>query len=206
MRDPLRTLPGRLTTTGWTPPPDMTEQQWLAAGRALSQVERGVGWWIGDLWNAGEPYGNRVAALKELGIDHGHARNCGSVAARVSRRHDTLSFTHHALVASLQPHEQERWLKKAERARWTVAQLRKELPQPGTRRSATHNFARAIMAATAVLAELPAPDQVKDLFVDPTSLAQLRDYLGQVLAAKEHAAENSRANLTALSRDLVDAA
>jgi hypothetical protein len=49
-------------------------------------------WDVGDWWNQGEAYGERA---------HGTCRNAGCVAGRweVSRRHDTLTFEHHALVA-----------------------------------------------------------------------------------------------------------
>lgn len=45
----------------------------------------------------------------------------------MSRRRDTLSFTHHAEVAALAEPEQDFWLRKAEEHKWSVKRLRREV-------------------------------------------------------------------------------
>ena len=105
-------IPGA-TQTSLTLPDDLTETAWRKIGERIGAVDRVgnyVGWWIGDWWNAGERYGNRVRIVKDdpnwTGPDYGSCRNCGSVAAKfsdVSRRRDTLTFKHHAEVASIAP-------------------------------------------------------------------------------------------------------
>ena len=56
---------GTLTATSWTPPKELTFEGWAACGKALMQVERAIGWWIGDWWRAGQPYGERVDQARE---------------------------------------------------------------------------------------------------------------------------------------------
>lgn len=84
---------------------------WEAEGRQLGERERSAEslmWDIGEWWNRGERYGDRVAVVRRrdwTGPKYGTCRNAGSVAKAwdVSRRHDTLSFDHHACVAPLWP-------------------------------------------------------------------------------------------------------
>jgi hypothetical protein len=45
----------------------------------------------------------------------------------MSRRRDTLSFTHHAEVAGLGEPEQDFWLRKAEEDTWSAKRLRREV-------------------------------------------------------------------------------
>jgi hypothetical protein len=73
---------------------------------AAQRSARSLMWDIGDWWNRGEAYGERVAivtAADWTGPTHGTCREAGRVAARwnVSNRIDTLGFKHHALVAPL---------------------------------------------------------------------------------------------------------
>jgi hypothetical protein len=62
-------------------------------------------WEIGDWWNAGEAYGDRVDIVKAedwTGPALSSCRIAGHVADRfeVFRRHNTLTFEHHKTVAS----------------------------------------------------------------------------------------------------------
>jgi N6-adenosine-specific RNA methylase IME4 len=85
--------------------------EWESEGLALGERERsaeGLMWDIGDWWNRGERYGPRVEIVRRqdwTGPKYGTCRNAGSVADAldVSRRHDRLSFDHHACVAPLLP-------------------------------------------------------------------------------------------------------
>jgi N6-adenosine-specific RNA methylase IME4 len=99
---------------------DETEADWIAEGRKLGEIERAVMWEIGDWWNRGERYGRRVAIVTAPDWDgpaHETIRNAARVCARfdVSRRRDTLSFSHHAEIAALPPAVADRILDEAER-------------------------------------------------------------------------------------------
>jgi N6-adenosine-specific RNA methylase IME4 len=107
----------------------MTFEEWVACGVVLSQVEGAVQWWIGDWWNSREPYGDRVQDVREnLSLQHQTVRLYGSVAERVLKRFNTLTFHHHMVVAHLPPATQRQWLERAlkgERGkRWTANQLK----------------------------------------------------------------------------------
>jgi N6-adenosine-specific RNA methylase IME4 len=97
-----------------------TIDDWIEYGRSLGRMDRMVKWEIGDWWNRGERYGQRVEIVTSsdwTGPSHGTCRNAGSVAAKfdVSRRHDTLTFEHHAKVAKLLPGEADELLQQTER-------------------------------------------------------------------------------------------
>ncbi len=116
----MRTIAGgTATAVALTLPDDLTELKWRRIGEHLGVADRAVGWWIGDWWNSGERYGNRVGIVSApdwKGPDYKTCRNCGTVAAKfdVSRRRDTLPFTHHAEVVTLDGEEAARLLGQAE--------------------------------------------------------------------------------------------
>jgi N6-adenosine-specific RNA methylase IME4 len=85
--------------------------EWETEGLALGERERSAEslmWDIGDWWNRGERYGDRVAVVHRqqwTGPQYGTCRNAGTVAKAwdVSRRHDRLSYDHHRIAAPLLP-------------------------------------------------------------------------------------------------------
>jgi N6-adenosine-specific RNA methylase IME4 len=111
---------GRITPTCWEPAVDMGESEWIEAGRTLGRIERSVSWWLGDWWAFGESkYGQRKAMVEAEeweGPSYQTCRNAASVsgAFELSRRRDSLSFTHHAEVAALTPAEADELLDEAE--------------------------------------------------------------------------------------------
>jgi len=113
---PLR---GETTLTGWRLPTDMSQQEWMDAGRTLGRIERAVMWWIGDWWAYGEHrYGDRkaiVGAPEWTGPSYQTCMNAASVCRsfETSRRREVLSFKHHAEVASLPKSEADRLLTAA---------------------------------------------------------------------------------------------
>ena len=123
----------------------MDHPQWVAVGRRLGRISRSNQWWLGD-WlrygNAkwGEKY---VEAAKITGYDVRSLANMASLAGcfEFSRRRDNLTWSHHAVVAALDPDEQDRWLDMAAAERLSVADLRIELRsverQRGTQGRAT---------------------------------------------------------------------
>ncbi|MFC1693488.1 hypothetical protein ACFL1R_08290 [Candidatus Latescibacterota bacterium] len=64
-----------------------------------------------------------------LGYEYQTLKNISSVSENVelSRRQDTVSFSHHAEVASLTPAEQSHWLNKAEKEQLSVRELREQI-------------------------------------------------------------------------------
>ncbi len=115
----------------WSPSGELERRDWLEAGRRIGEISRCSQWWVGD-WLR---YGTRrwgdgyTEAAKITGYDPATLRNLAWVASQVdlSLRSDKLTWSHHALVAPLEPDEQRRWLALAERERMSVADLRIEL-------------------------------------------------------------------------------
>jgi N6-adenosine-specific RNA methylase IME4 len=129
---------GLVTDTGFELPQNLTAKRWTEIGQQLGSMERAVGWWIGDWWNAGEKYKSRVDIVRSpewKGPTYQTCRNYGSVAARfdLSSRSDKLPFSHFLEAAKLSPEQATDML---ERARETtiatgapppVRQLRQEV-------------------------------------------------------------------------------
>lgn len=120
-----------LDATSWIPERELALSEWLHQGRRLGLVGRGIAWWIGDWLIYGNlRYGERYArAATVTGYDRQSLMNMVYVASRFAaeRRRRSLSWSHHAEVAALDRHEQERWLDLAEREQLSVHSLRTEL-------------------------------------------------------------------------------
>jgi hypothetical protein len=123
---PLAGTPSRLQLES-----DMTFENWLVIGRRLSRITNASPWWLGDWLIYGHrAYGERYkAALDVTDLDYQTLRNYAWVARRfpVSRRRDSLSFQHHAEVASLPEPEQDLWRQRANQARWSKSELRRRI-------------------------------------------------------------------------------
>lgn len=108
-------------------------EQWLECGEFLKRAKGAVHFWIGDWLNYGEKrWGEKyLEAIEATGYDYGTLRNDKWVAARVdlSRRHDKLSFDHHATVADLEPDEQDRLLTEAEKQNFDSKPFRNYVSQ-----------------------------------------------------------------------------
>ncbi len=108
---------------------------WLAYGQALQVVDASFRWIMGDYLNYGESYyGEMYAqAVEATGLKATTLRNYKWVAAHVhpSLRSEYLSWTHHAVVAALEPEEQARWLMIAQEEYLGTRELR-ELVSPKT--------------------------------------------------------------------------
>lgn len=122
---------GTLTGTTWIPGGNLQLAQWLDCGRRLGALGRGVAWWIGDwLLYGNERYGEKyVRAARVTGYDVQSLMNMSYVASRfpAGRRREKLSWSHHAELAALAPHDQDRWLDLAETERLSVHSLRLEV-------------------------------------------------------------------------------
>lgn len=122
---------GRTAATGLHLRQGLAFDDWLRMGRQISRIASASAWWLGDWLVYGErAYGQRYkAALEATTLEYQTLRNYASVARRIdmSRRRDTLSFQHHAEVAALPEADQDVWLQRAERFRWTRNELRRQL-------------------------------------------------------------------------------
>lgn len=114
-------------------------EQWEAEGRALGDRERSgraLPWDIGDWWNRGTPYGERVKIVQMpdwTGPKHATCWEDGRIAKRweASKRFEGLEWWHHQIVAAL-PDEQAipllEWCRDANEAP-TAQQLRTRIQQ-----------------------------------------------------------------------------
>jgi hypothetical protein len=113
------------------PQGELEHGEWIAAGRRLGAIGRCSQWWIGDWIRYGNSkWGEKYAeAARVTGYDVASLRNMAWVAARfdLSLRSDTLTWSHHVLLAPLEADEQRRWLERANQERLSVADLRIEL-------------------------------------------------------------------------------
>ena len=104
-------------------PADLDHARWCEIGTNLCHLERALAWWVGDWWAFGEHrYGARREITEHPGWLGPAYQSCANAAAvcrafEISRRRETLSFSHHETVAALAPAEQDRLLDQAERGR-----------------------------------------------------------------------------------------
>lgn len=125
-------LPGTVTPTSYTLPPDLPYEEWERVGGVLHQIEGAIQFWIGDWLNYGErTYGEKYAQAIQVatGLEYQALANHAWVAGKVepSTRVETLSWSHHRLVAPLEPAEQAAWLNRAETEGLTYRELRKAI-------------------------------------------------------------------------------
>jgi len=108
---PLR---GQMSDVSWDIPADLTLEEWVAAGRLLHPIRRGLDWWIGDWWAFAEKrYGRRTTIAKVEGWNIKTCANHATVSRAFresSRRREVLDWTHHAIVSALHPDEADRLL------------------------------------------------------------------------------------------------
>lgn len=109
---------GSVTATSLYLDPSTSYEAWEALGAMLGRLNHASAWLIGDWVDFGErAYGEKYAqAVEDTGLALQTLMNYASVARRVppERRRATVPFSFHAVVAALDPAEQEKWLEKAE--------------------------------------------------------------------------------------------
>jgi hypothetical protein len=130
-QESARRAANAVSSVAWIPQGDLAEAEWLATGRRLGSIGRGSQWWLGDWVRHGaDRWGDRFTeASRATGYDRSTLRTIAWIASRIdsSRRNENLTWDHHVQVASLDPAEQEYWLKRSEEERLTVADLKLEL-------------------------------------------------------------------------------
>ncbi|WP_239092082.1 LmbU family transcriptional regulator [Streptomyces sp. SID14478] len=109
-------------------PTGMVYDEWERAGRQLADVLDSSSWWLGDWLVYGKDhYTDRYQrGIRAAGLSYQTLRNYAWVSRRfdLPRRRPTLSFQHHAELASMPIEEQDLWLDRAEQRRWSTKQLR----------------------------------------------------------------------------------
>jgi hypothetical protein len=104
---------------------------WLEIGRELFVINDASAWWLGDWLVYGQSrYPDRYRrAVEGTSLHYKTLRNYAWVARKFTptRRHDALSFQHHAEVAGLPEEDQDHWLDRAEHDGWPVSELRRRL-------------------------------------------------------------------------------
>jgi hypothetical protein len=105
--------------------------EWKRIGEQICLISNASSWWLGDWLVYGQDkYPDRYRiAISEASLDYQTLRNYAWVARKfpVSRRRDTLSFQHHLEVAALQTADQDIWLERAARFKWSKAELRRQI-------------------------------------------------------------------------------
>lgn len=104
---------------------------WEQTGAKLFSYADSSTWWIADwlVYGESEFHDRYEEAINRTSLSYQTLRNYAWVARRfpLHRRHQGLSFSHHFEVVSLEQSEQEYWLRKAERLRWSRNRLRGEV-------------------------------------------------------------------------------
>jgi N6-adenosine-specific RNA methylase IME4 len=132
---PRLQLPGERTRTSLGLPTGLSQDDWIACGRVLAEVEGAIQWWIGDWWAFGEhTYGDRKAIVDREDWRGPAFQTCANAASvciafETSRRRELVSFSHHAEVAGLPVADADFWLDRAEREDWSRNQLRAAIKQ-----------------------------------------------------------------------------
>lgn len=155
-----------LTPVAWRAELDLALEEWLESGRRLGLLGRNVAWWIGDWLRYGNHvYGERyVRAARITGYDAQTLMNMVYVASHFppTRRRGSLSWSHHAEIAALEPNEQDAWLDRAETERLSVRCLRQEL------RAQLRGTSAAAEARLVASHDAPGPDPAEEPVVCPT--------------------------------------
>lgn len=107
---------------------DLDWDTFVALGEPLCRAARGSNWWLGDwLGYALDRWPDRYEQAEAMtGLARQTLYDIKWVAESVgiSRRRETLEWSHHKEVAGLPDEVADRWLDQAERSGWSVAELR----------------------------------------------------------------------------------
>jgi len=109
----------------------ISDEDYLKVGKFLTKVKKSLMWWIGDWCAFGEFNENFYFTGIMLEIRSHYSDksiyNATWVCHKIepSRRREKLEFGHHEAVASLEPEEQDNWLERAEKERFSVMKLRR---------------------------------------------------------------------------------
>lgn len=120
-----------LPVMGLCLPPMGGVDEWRETGERLASAHKAVNWLIGDWWNAGEPYGDRVAEAARIfpHLSQEQMRNYGSIAGKFepARRRPDLGWAIHREVASLPPTQADHLLDQAAEHRWSRRDVEQQI-------------------------------------------------------------------------------
>jgi hypothetical protein len=115
----------------WTLTPNMSVQEWRVELAKLAVFDRVSPFLIGDCLRKGEKkYGvtyPEAARITRLDVNTLYKYVYVATNVEIYLRRRNLRFTHHELVASLDPDAQRYWLDRAEQDKMSVEDLRIEL-------------------------------------------------------------------------------
>jgi hypothetical protein len=121
----------KLTPVSLTLPKSLDYDAWRKMVRKVVLVHKQSTWVLADLLNFGEQKYNEmdVQAIELTEYQPEYLAIIKYVARAVdpSRRRQSLSFSHHRLIASLEPKDQDRFLREAERNAWNCEALRQAI-------------------------------------------------------------------------------
>ena len=133
--DTLFSRRSRATRTGLQIKDGLEFESWSRIGFQVTTLANASAWWIGDWLLYGQKAypGRYRSVIEATGFSYQTLRNYAWVASRfpLYRRRDTLSFGHHAEVASLDEAEQELWLARSITHGWSRNKLRLRLRNSG---------------------------------------------------------------------------
>lgn len=116
-----------LSDTALTLPDGVSFDAWVNIQARLYTVQEASNWWIGDWVVFGEAHYGEAFSQGIPDKDREHIQQCAWVAQRVSvdrrRPPHVLSWTHHRVVAGLEPEQQEQMLQQAVEQGWSVREL-----------------------------------------------------------------------------------
>jgi hypothetical protein len=132
---PQQARRARTTAVAWLGHAELTVDEWQRFGPRIGLVSKSTNWWLGDWVRFGQRhYDQRYRRAAELtGYDEQTLMNLAYVAGRfgISRRRETVSWSHHAEVAKLELGDQDVWLDRAEHKHLSVRKLRTEIRNAG---------------------------------------------------------------------------
>ena len=115
-----------LTRVGLQFAGDVSAEEYDLFGMYLGSLSKTLTWVIGDYVANCNVYGRTVEQLAPvLRKSEGTIYNWSSLCQRVnfSQRRENLDPSHHLIVASLSPDEQDYWLEVAEKRKWSTRVL-----------------------------------------------------------------------------------
>lgn len=127
-------FPGVATRVAYSLPRETPFETYEFVITSLLELDRGVGWWLGDALNLFEAeHGKKyTTALPDRAQEPGLYQRCADAKWLANKfhfsfRYEKLTLSHHRAVVSLEQEERRVWLERAVTNQWTVKQLRDNL-------------------------------------------------------------------------------
>ncbi|WP_205669380.1 LmbU family transcriptional regulator [Amycolatopsis suaedae] len=181
---------GALTRrTSLSLPPSIPMDEWSQIGRQIHAISDSSAWWLGDWLIYGQSqYPDRYKrAIEETSLDYQTLRNYAWVARQfpVTRRRSSLSFQHHAELASLSEEAQDEWLDRTEKFGWSRNELRNRV-----RASRKANRTAVERADRVLKVQMSVPSDRKQRWLDAASTTD-QDLLTWIVSILDTAAASA---------------